>query len=91
MKCVGEPSYLDYSVDTIVHFIQMFHDDSRARFRKQYSTNTAFQNDPGLHVWYYFFFKISQIFVTFVSMISANNKIANFLSLLAELTPTSTV
>jgi hypothetical protein len=42
---------LDYSVDTIVHFIQMFHDDSRARFRKQYSTNTAFQNDPGLHVW----------------------------------------
>ena len=36
-------------------------------------------------------FKISQIFVTFVSMISANSKIANLLSLLAELTPTSTV
>ena len=35
--------------------------------------------------------KISQIFVTFVSMISANSKIANLLSLLSELTPTSTV
>jgi len=33
-------------------------------------------------------FKISQIFVTFVSMTSANNKITKFVSMLAELTPT---